>query len=126
MCGFARVYCMIPVPWPRGSTAKCRAVDCRVMGAGRKAKNNPRVYFTCSKAHAMIPVMTPILDDIRKAIDASDKSRYRISKETGISESRLCQLMGGTKGLSIEALELLVDCLNLEVKICPKGRKKGR
>jgi len=74
----------------------------------------------------MIPVMAPVLDDMRKAINASDKSRYRISKETGISESRLCQLMAGTKGLSIEALELLADCLNFEVTICPKRRKKGR
>ena len=74
----------------------------------------------------MILVMTPILDDIREAIDASDKSRYRIAKETGISESRLCQLMAGTKGLSIEALELLADCLGLKIVTEPKRRKKGK
>ncbi|MDP6718039.1 MAG: helix-turn-helix transcriptional regulator [Pirellulaceae bacterium] len=69
--------------------------------------------------------MAPILDDIRKAIDASDTSRYRISKETGISESSLCQLMAGTKGLSIEAVERLAEYLNLEITIRPKRRKKG-
>ena len=71
-------------------------------------------------------VMTPILNDIRKAIDASDKKRAQISRETGISESRLCQLMAGTKGLSIEALELLADCLGLKIVTEPKRRKKRK
>ena len=70
--------------------------------------------------------MGPILDDIRKAIDTSGKSRYRISKDTGISESRLCQLMAGTKGLSIEALELLADHLGLEIVARRKRRRKGK
>jgi len=70
--------------------------------------------------------MAPILDDIRRAIDASDKSRYRISKETGISESHLSQLMDRTKGLSIEALEVLADCLGLEIVTKVKRRKKGK
>ncbi len=73
----------------------------------------------------MIAMMAPILDDIRKAIEASGKSRYRISKDTGISEGQLCELMAGTKGLSIEALERLADYLGLEVVARPK-RKKGR
>ena len=74
----------------------------------------------------MIPVMAPILDDIRKAIDASDKSRYRISKDTGVSESHLSQFMDGTKGLSVEALELLADYLGFEIVAQPKRRKKGK
>ncbi len=74
----------------------------------------------------MMSTMAPILDDIRKAIDASDKSRYRISKDTGISESGLCQLMAKTKGLSIEALELLADYLGLKIVAQPKRRKKGK
>ena len=71
-------------------------------------------------------VMTPILNDIRKAIEASDKTRAQISRETGISESRLCQLMAGTKGLSIEALELLADYLGLEIVARRKRRRKRK
>ena len=71
-------------------------------------------------------VMTPVLDDIRKAIKASDNSRYRISKDIGLSESHLSQFMDGTKGLSIEALELLADYLELEIVARPKRRKKGK
>ena len=74
----------------------------------------------------MIPVMTPILDDIRKAIESSDVTRYRISKDTGINESQLSALMAGTKGLSIEALEKLADYLGLEVATRPKRKREKR
>jgi len=59
--------------------------------------------------------MSPIYDHIREAIAASEKSRYRIAKETGIGEPHLCQFMAGTKGLSVEAVEKLADCLALEI-----------
>ncbi len=74
----------------------------------------------------MIPIMAPILDDIRKAIEASGKTRYRISKDTGISEGQLSELMAGTKGLSIESLELLACYLELEILVRPKRPKKGK
>lgn len=64
-----------------------------------------------------------IYDHIREAIAASDKSRYRMAKETGIGEPHLCQFMAGTKGLSVEALEKLADCLGLEIVA---RQKKGK
>ena len=70
--------------------------------------------------------MSQILDAIREAIETGDKTRYRIWKDTGISESHLSKLMRGERGLSIEALERLAEYLNLEITICPKRRKKGR
>ncbi len=75
------------------------------------------------QACAIIPMMAPILDDIRKAIEASGKTRYRIAQDTGISEGQLCGLMTGTKGLSIESLERLADYLGLEVVARPKPKK---
>ncbi len=74
----------------------------------------------------MIQMMAPVLDDIRRGIKASGKSRYRISKDTGISQGHLSELMGGTKGLSVEALERLADYLGLEVVVRPKRQQKGR
>lgn len=74
----------------------------------------------------MIPTMAPILDDIRQAIKVSGKTRYRISKDTGISEGQLSELMAGTKGLSIEAMERLAHYLGLEIVARPKRSKKGR
>jgi len=71
-------------------------------------------------------VMAHILDEIRQAIEESGKTRYRIAKEAGISESRLSLLMSGKRGLSIEALEALADYLGLEVTLRPKKKRKGR
>lgn len=70
--------------------------------------------------------MAPILDEIRDAIRASRKTRYRIAKDTGISESQLCLLMSGKRRLSIEALETLAAYLDLEVTLRPKRERKGR
>ena len=68
--------------------------------------------------------MSYILDEIREAIKASDKSRYRLSKETSIPESQLSRLMTGEKGLSFDALERLVDALELEIVIQKKSKRK--
>jgi len=70
--------------------------------------------------------MSQILDAIRKAIDKGAKSRYRIWKDTGISESHLSKLMRGERGLSIEAAERLAEYLNLEITIRPKRREKEK
>ena len=70
--------------------------------------------------------MDQVLEQIRRAIRAGKKTRYRIAKETGIPESQLSRLMSGEKGLSIESLERLADCLGLHVVVRPKKRRKGR
>ena len=77
----------------------------------------------------MFEFMSKILDEIRKAIKASDKSRYRLSKDASIPQSQLSRLMTGEKGLSFEALERLVEALGLEIVIQkrkPKGRQKRK
>jgi transcriptional regulator with XRE-family HTH domain len=75
-------------------------------------------------------MVSRILEQIRKAIEASDKTRYRLSKETGIAQSQLSRLMSGQEGLSYDRLERLADALGLEITICPaKGKtdkSKGR
>ena len=67
-----------------------------------------------------------IYDDIREAIDAGDKSRYRIAKETGIGEPHLCLFTQKRKGLSVEALEKLADCLDLVVIASPKNTNRDK
>jgi DNA-binding Xre family transcriptional regulator len=72
--------------------------------------------------------VSKVLDQIRKAIRESETSRYRISKEIGISEAQLSRLMAGKSGLSIDSLEKICKSLNLEIVIQPKAkrRKKGK
>ena len=64
-------------------------------------------------------------DQVRAAIEASGKTRYRIAKDTGVTQPQLSRLMSGERGLSIEALECLIDYLGMEIIIRPK-RRKGR
>ena len=69
------------------------------------------------KPIGIISFMEKVLDQIRKAITDSGKSQYRISKDTGISKSRLSKLMNKHNGLSIEALEQLAEYLGYEIRI---------
>ena len=72
-------------------------------------------------------VMPPLLDAICDAIEASDKTRYRIAKDTGISQGHLSRLMSGERGVSVAALEQLAEYLDLEIVIRPKRRsRKGK
>jgi transcriptional regulator with XRE-family HTH domain len=72
----------------------------------------------------MFDLMSKILDEIRKAIRASDKTRYRLSQETGIPQSQLSRLMTGEKGVSFERLECLAEALGLEIVVRPKRTRK--
>jgi hypothetical protein len=68
--------------------------------------------------------MSKILDEIRRAIEAGDKTRYRLSQETSIPQSQLSRFMTGEKGLSFDAMERLTEALGLEVVIRPKKSRK--
>ena len=74
----------------------------------------------------MMSPMPPIYDEIRQSIAASPQSRYRLWQETGISQGHLSEFMAGTKGLSVESLEILADHLNLHIITRPKQAKSTR
>ncbi|MCL2646822.1 MAG: helix-turn-helix transcriptional regulator [Phycisphaerales bacterium] len=67
--------------------------------------------------------MSKILDKIRKAINASDKTRYRLWKETGITQSQLSRLRSNEAGVSVDNLERLADALGLEIVVQPTKTK---
>jgi transcriptional regulator with XRE-family HTH domain len=73
----------------------------------------------------MVTERYTLLNQIRLAIQGSNKTQYRIAQETGISRSQLSRLMHGERGLSIEALEKPAESLDLEIIIQPK-RKRGK
>lgn len=66
-----------------------------------------------------------LTDQLRQAIDDSKVTRYRIAKETGISESALAQFYNGHRGLSMEALNALGEFLQLKIVLGRKPTKKG-
>lgn len=67
-----------------------------------------------------------LTDQLRQAIDDSGLSRYRIAKETGISESGLAQFYNGHRGLSMEALNALGEFLQLKITLGRKSVKKAK
>ena len=69
--------------------------------------------------------MEPILEQLKRAIRDSGKSRYAISKLCGVQQSALSRLMSGKRSLSMEAAEKVADALGLELVLRAK-RKDGR
>ncbi|MFM7136524.1 MAG: helix-turn-helix domain-containing protein [Planctomycetota bacterium] len=54
-------------------------------------------------------------EQLRKAIRDSEVSRYRIAEATGISQSTLSLFCAGKRGLSMDAIDRLVDFLGWTV-----------
>jgi transcriptional regulator with XRE-family HTH domain len=65
----------------------------------------------------------PLTVQLRQAIDDSGLTRYQIAKETGIDESALAKFFNGHRGLSMDALNALGECLQLRITL---GRKRGK
>jgi transcriptional regulator with XRE-family HTH domain len=75
-----------------------------------------------------MPKKLPVLltDQIRGAIDQSGLTRYRISKETGISESTLSKFYLKQRGLSMDALNALAECLQITIHVGRKAEPEGK
>ncbi|MHC4266277.1 MAG: hypothetical protein ACYSUK_10145 [Planctomycetota bacterium] len=67
-----------------------------------------------------------IIENIAKAINKSGKSRYQISKETGIDQAVLCRIVSGGS-CSIETANILLKYFGLKItKPNLKRTKKSR
>ena len=62
-------------------------------------------------------------DQVRQAIDDSELTRYRIAQDTGIDESTLAKFYHGTRGLSLDNLDLLCEYLGLRIVAVRKAMK---
>jgi|WetSurMetagenome_2_1015567.scaffolds.fasta_scaffold1399539_2 hypothetical protein len=63
-----------------------------------------------------------IVETIRQAIEKCGRSRYQISKETGVDQATLCRIMNG-ESCGTKTADLLCEYLQLELR--PR-RAKGR
>ncbi len=68
---------------------------------------------------------TKLTDQLRQAIDDCGLTRYQIAKETGIDESALAKFYNGHRGLSMDALNALGECLQLTIQPGRKPETKG-
>ena len=70
---------------------------------------------------------TKLSDQIRQAIESCGMTRYRIARETGISDATLSRFMSGERGLPMKTLDTLADFLDLNITMgkLKTKRKKG-
>ena len=66
-----------------------------------------------------------LTDQIRRAINESGVSRYRLWKETGIDQATLSRFMAGKAGMTLKSLDVLADALRLRV-VAGRSKRKGR
>lgn len=64
-------------------------------------------------------------DQLRQAVENSDKTRYQISKETGIDQSILSRFVNQGAGVSMDSIDKLCECLGLWL-ISEKRPRKGK
>ncbi len=67
-----------------------------------------------------------LAEQIRAAILSSEKSRYRLSLETGIAQSTLSRFVHGKVGMTLESAGRIVDALDLELVAKQSGKAKKR
>jgi hypothetical protein len=56
-----------------------------------------------------------LIDQVRRAVDASGLSRFSIYKAVGVSHVTTDRFTSGQCGLSMDSLDALVDLINLIV-----------
>jgi transcriptional regulator with XRE-family HTH domain len=64
--------------------------------------------------------MGQLLPAIKQAVleaEGRGITRYRIAKETGVSQAALSRLMSGERGVSVETAERLAGFLGLTIRI---------
>ena len=68
--------------------------------------------------------MASLSDQIRRVVDRSGLSRYRICREIDLDQALMSRFMSGQGGLSIKSLDRLAKLLGLTVSV--KKPKKDR
>jgi plasmid maintenance system antidote protein VapI len=71
-----------------------------------------------------MPKTHSVSHQLRRAVAASGKSRYRISKDLKVSEATMSRFMHGTRGLSQDLMDRL--CAYLGLDLCEKATGGGR
>ena len=57
----------------------------------------------------------PLSEQLRAAILSSDKTRYQIWKETGVTEAALSRFVHKLGGLTLGSIDKIGQCLDLDI-----------
>jgi plasmid maintenance system antidote protein VapI len=64
-------------------------------------------------------------EQLRQAVRDSELTRYAISVQTGIDQGTLCRFIKGERGISLDSVDRLMECLGLEIQPRRRKRKEG-
>ena len=64
-------------------------------------------------------------EQLKALILNANMSRYRIAKITGLTEAGLSRFVNGISGLSLDSIDKISDCLDLEITTRKPTEKKG-
>ena len=67
----------------------------------------------------------PISEQLKEAILTADISRYRIAKETGLTEAGLSRFVNDVAGLSLDSIDKIGECLGLRI-VADKPKRKAK
>jgi hypothetical protein len=72
-----------------------------------------------------MPKHKPFSDQLRDAVRHAGKTRYAISKETGIAQSILGRFVNDGAGLSLASIDKLCEALGVGLGSNSRRRPKG-
>ena len=64
-----------------------------------------------------------ITDQLRKAIESADVTRYEIAKQTGVAQQTLSKFVLRERGISLTALDAVAEYLGLELVERKKAKR---
>lgn len=88
---------------------------------GRVVDNAPTKDYNSG-----MPKKLPFSEMLRLTIEQSEISRSKICRQTGIDKGALSHFVHGHRGLSLDSVDKLVDCLGLEITTRTKPANKKR
>lgn len=66
----------------------------------------------------------PVSEQLREAIRKCGKTRYRISKETGIPQATLSRFVSGLAGMGWESIDKLCKCIGVRLTTESESTKR--
>ena len=65
-------------------------------------------------------------DQVRAAIESSGMTRYRISMETGVSQSALSRFVRHKISLSVDRLDPIAELLGMRIEVKPPRKRRQK
>jgi transcriptional regulator with XRE-family HTH domain len=63
-------------------------------------------------------------EQLRRAIRDGKLSQAELARATGLSEGQISYFLKGTRGLSLESIDRVLEVLGLEIVIRPRRKRK--